>query len=102
MAKKKQVSLGFAIGKDDAERLKSEGVKALDKAQVIIKSASGGIGSTSSAHGYETRIWEKVTCKVADPLLDPEQIINNPEQFGLEITTTKTLPGALQSQKKTK
>jgi len=101
--RKKDISIGFALKKDAGARLRAQGLQALDASQVIVKSGNKLIGS--GAGGYESRIWEKVTCNISDPLIDiidPDPILSNPERFGITVNATQTPAAKLSSRKTAK
>lgn len=94
---KKEVSVGFALGRDAASKLKTEGAQALDASQIVVRSGTKLVAP--GAAGYESRLWEKVTCRISDPLIDPEEILTHPERLGINMATTKTRATKLGSRK---
>jgi hypothetical protein len=82
------VSVGFALDKKSADKVSKSGVRALDQVgQIFVKSGSKFLARPDGG-GYESRLWEKVTCDILGGLV-PEDLVTNPEQFGIKVTKAK-------------
>jgi hypothetical protein len=85
--KPKTLTVGFAVSRTSAKRIAEGGVDALpDAGEVILKSGTRFL-SPGAAGGYESRLWEKVTCKVLGGL-NPEDLVSHPA-FGIQKVSAK-------------
>jgi hypothetical protein len=102
MAKKKQaqVSVGFAINSKSLEQITSSGSRAtVEGGQVIVKSGARTLAAAPGGGGYETRLWERVTCDFLGGGLAPGDIVMRPDLVGVTVTPAAALKRATRSRK---
>jgi hypothetical protein len=101
MAKKKQaqVSVGFAINSKSLDQITSSGSRAaVDGGHVIVKSGARTLAAAPGGGGYETRLWERVTCDFLGGLA-PGDIVMRPDLVGVTVTPAAALKKAARSRK---
>jgi hypothetical protein len=97
--KEQPLSVGFALDRDAAKKLEGGDVNELDRAgEIFVKSGPRFLAAPGGGGGYETRLWEKVTCDILGGRLTPADIVVNPEQLGIKVT--KAAAGTKARQKK--
>src|SRR5689334_4060364 len=87
-SKSKGVTVGLAVSRTSAKRIAEAGVDALPEAgEIVLKSGTRFI-SPGAAGGYESRLWEKATCRILGGL-NPEGLVTHPA-FGIQKVAAKS------------
>jgi hypothetical protein len=95
MAKKARSSeVGLVLKKGAA------GDAALDSGEIFVKTG-GRLSIRPDGAGYESRLWEKVTCKISPDIVNPEDLITNPAILGMKVTKLRA-PARGQAGRRTK